>query len=378
MIIRNELGPLVTFVPNKNLPVYSWFYYKEGFARDFVFKMFSEFNAPKSQSFSILDPFMGVGTTLVASREYGVTGYGVDVSPLPVFAAKVKTRDYNVSEIKEWKKWLFEQKFEKRDYSVSGLVRRAFNRHILDDIIFFREIISGIPNSKIRDLFMLALINTSNKCSYAYKDGAVIKIRKKPVPPVRTMLKRTISKMEKDIKRIKFASPAYPKMGDARELPFDDESFDMIITSPPYLNKIEYTRVYSIEMELFFPYIQVRNMINSAIGADVRVTPRDISDLGTYLSPDDPEIAFKYLKDMKQSISEMHRVLKPGGTAIIVVGNGCLPNKVVETDSILADMGEKTGFKLSDIWVANQRWCTRNRTQKVGLARESVVVLEKP
>ncbi len=378
MINRPELGPLVTFVPNKNLPVYSWFYYKEGFSRDFVMKMFREFNAKPDPDFSVLDPFMGVGTTLVASREFGVTSFGFDISPLPVFASRVKTRDYNTDEIKKWTKWLFSQKFERIDYESSSLVKRAFKKPILDEIVFLRETINGIPNELYRDLFLLALINASNKASYAFKDGAVIKFRKRPVPPIREMLKRTLKQFSRDVEKIKFKNvSAYPELGDARNILLDDGSVDMVITSPPYLNKIEYTRVYSIEMELFFNYIRTPNMIDSALGKNVKISHKDIESLEKYLNPSDPEIAFKYLKDLQQVLEEMERVTKPGVPVIIVVGNGCLPNKVVETDTIIADMGKDMGFDLVDIWVANQRWCTRNRTEKVGLSRESVVVLKK-
>ncbi len=379
MISRPELGPLVTFVPNKNLPRYSWFYYKEGFSRDFVLKMFREFNVPAQQETTVLDPFMGVGTTLLASREYGVNSVGFDVSPLPVFASMVKTRDYEKEKVKEWSKWLFSQKFHKVNARVSGIVRRAFSPHVLDDILFFREIIAGIPEGDIRDLFLLALISSSNKCSYAYKDGAVIKFRKRPIPPLREMLKRTIKRMIKDIEALELKPvKARPYLGDARNILLDDESVDIIITSPPYLNKIEYTKIYSIELELFFPYIHVNNMIDSAIGTDVRVSTEDIMELEKYLSPDDPEIAFKYMKDMKKAISEMGRVLKPGGYAVIVVGNGCFPDRVVESDVIFSQIAEDIGLEPVNIWVANQRWCTRERTKKVGIARESVVILRKP
>ncbi len=379
MLPRPELGPLVTFVPNKKLPVYSWFYYKEGFSRDFVIQMFEEFNLEPNPEKAVLDPFMGVGTTLVASREYGVTSYGFDVSPLAVFASRVKTRDYDIEELRRWKDWLFKQKFYKVDAEVSGLVKRAFNRHILDDILFFREIITGIPDEKVRDFFLLALINSTNKCSYAFKDGAVLKFRKRPVPPLREMLKRTIKKMIKDLERIKFKPvAAYASVGDARQINLEDNSIDMIVTSPPYLNKIEYTKVYSIEMELFFPHIRVSNLIHSAIGLDAKVSEEEILELSKYLDPKDPLVAFQYFKDMKQALHEMFRVLKSGGVCLIVVGNGCFPHKVIESDVILGQMAEEIGLILKDIWVANQRWCMKNRTAKVGLLRESVVVLEKP
>ncbi len=375
MINRPELGPLVTFTPNKRLPVYSWYHYKEGFSRDFVMEMFREFDAPKDEDFVVLDPFMGAGTTLLASMEYGVTSYGFDAMELPVFVSKVKTRRYDIDELVKWEKWLFNQKFEKVKEDVSGIVKRAFNPHTLDDILFFKMKIDEMPE-KYRDFYKLGLMVSSNKCSYAFKDGAAIKFRKRNIPPLRTMLKRTVKRMISDIKRINLISNAYANQGDARDLNLDDESINMIITSPPYLNKIEYTKVYKIENELFFGK-KNKNLISSALGQDVRITDKDMEELGVYLDEGDPIIAYKYFKDMKLSLEEMYRVLKDGGIALIVVGNGCFPHRVIESDVILSEIGEKIGFNTLDIWVANQRTCTYERVKKVGLLRESVLVMKK-
>ncbi len=38
-----DAGPQATFVPNKELPIYNWFYYKEGFSRDLVFLLIEKF-----------------------------------------------------------------------------------------------------------------------------------------------------------------------------------------------------------------------------------------------------------------------------------------------------------------------------------------------
>ncbi len=372
---RKELGPLVTFVPNKRVPIYSWFYYKEGFSRDFVLQMFKELEVKENDV--VLDPFMGVGTSLLASREVGNLSYGFDVSDIAVFVSKVKTRDYEIKELKKWRDWLFKQKFVEREMEFSGLVKAAFKKITLLEIVFFRDLINTIDNEKVRDFFLLALMTAANKCSYAFKDGAVIKIRKRPVPPIRPMLKRTVKKMISDVRKLPLKPvPTYPEKGDARSLPMKDECVNFIITSPPYLNKIEYTQVYSIENELFFGKRQQRG-ISSAIGLDVKLSNDEILSLQSYLKEDDPLIAYKYFKDMKLVLDEMYRVLTDGGRACIVIGNGCFPDRVIESDVVLARMAEDIGFVTRDIWVANQRWCMRDRVKKVGPLRESVLVIEK-
>ena len=100
---RLDLGRLATFVPNKRLPVYNWFYFKEGFARDLVMLILDRYlplnSYPTSakQSVSVLDPFVGSGTTLLACKERGLDSYGFDVSQPMVDALKSKP------EAEQWK-----------------------------------------------------------------------------------------------------------------------------------------------------------------------------------------------------------------------------------------------------------------------------------
>ncbi|MCF3653065.1 MAG: hypothetical protein L2C94_002725 [Aigarchaeota archaeon] len=106
------------------------------------------------------------------------------------------------------------------------------------------------------------------KVSLAYKDGAVLKVvRDKPVPPFRKFFRRLVKRMIKDLTRLSFKPCRLEVyLGDARRMDFlEDEMFDAIITSPPYLNKIEYTKVYRIEYELFFGDVKID---------PVRVLPR--------------------------------------------------------------------------------------------------------
>ncbi len=376
MIERMDLGKLVTFVPNKSLPIYSWFYYKEGFSRDFVIQMFKELEVKENET--VLDPFMGVGTTLLASREHGCPSYGLDVSDIAVLASKVKTRNYNIDELIEQRKKIFAHKMpsDYRHPRVSSIVRRAFKEKSLNEIFFYKNIVNGIDDEKVKNFFLLALINASNKSSFAFKDGAVIKIKKRPVPPMRDIFKRITKKMIKDIGKIHLKNvPAYPMKADAREMPLQSESVDVIITSPPYLNKIEYTQVYSIENELFFG--KQERGLPSAIGLDVRLDPKEILELHNYLKGDDPLIAYKYFRDMKKVIEEMYRVTKPGGKVVIVVGNGCFPDRVIESDYIVTQLAQDIGFSQSNILVVNQRLCMRDRVKRVGPLRESVVILKK-
>lgn len=379
MIVKEkpEWGELATFVPNKKLPVYNWFYYKEGYARDLVFELIEKFGLKKGQT--VLDPFCGVGTTLLACRQKGLESVGFDVQPPAVFAATVKTRDYDLNALDDAGKELLMIRFTKPDFHTSNtLVKRAFNRHTLDDVIFFRDQIMKIEDNTIRDFLMLALINVTMKCSYAWKDGAVIKIKKHPVPPLRKFLKRQIGYMLKDLKKFQgMHAKCHVDFGDARKMKLEDNSIDAVITSPPYLNKIEYSKIYSIEEELFFSGLGLTSLrshigINPEKVMEEKNKLEDITDVSGF----NPQTT-AYFNDMYDVIRELGRVCKDGAKLGIVVGNGCFPDGVVDSDVILSRIAEHHGFSAKEILVLNKRWCTRNRVEKVGITRESLLLWEK-
>ncbi len=369
---RWDWGRLVTFIPNKHLPVYSWFYFKEGFSRDFVHLMIDLFKL--NDGAVVLDPFVGSGTTLLACKERGIDAVGVDAAPLAVFVSQVKTADYNIRELKTIARQIFEKKFERQDLNrVSKFTRQFFSKPSLEDILFFREEVRKIPDPVARNFFTLALMNAAMKVSYAYKDGAVLRVVKKPVPPFRKFFKRIVKKMIKDLVKISFKPCSIEVyLGDARKMDFlENEVFDAVITSPPYLNKIEYTRVYAIEYELFFEDVKL-DPIRSYIG----LSPKSVVDQFPELHL--PEAAKAYFYDMKLALIEMYRVLKSGGKAAIVVAGGVFPDRVVESDILLAELSERVGFNVDRLIAVNKRVATTRRVIKIGEARESILILSKP
>ncbi len=368
---RYDLGKLVTFIPNKLVPIHNWFYFKEGFSRDFMLLMFDWLKIKKADW--ILDPFCGSGTSLLASKEFGVNAVGIDISPLAVFVTQVKTEDYDLDKIKDSARELFSKKFKRYDIGrLSQLTKRAFSKYSLEDILFFKEEIRRIEDPKIRNFFTLALMNSANKVTYAYKDGGVIKIFKKSCPPLKKVFKRVIKRMIGNLKKAYFkGSEIKVYLGDARRMDFlKDKQFDSVITSPPYLNKIEYTKVYSIEYDLFFNDLKVDNL-RSYIG----LNPKNIKDLFPELNL--PEIAKAYLQDMNESIKEIYRVMKDGSNCVIVVAEGAFPESIVPVDVLLADLAERAGLEVEKVVVVNNRVVTRDRTVKIGRARESIIIMKK-
>ncbi len=367
---RLDLGELATFKGNRDLPVYRWFYYKEGFSRGLVEYFFQELGAPNT----VLDPFMGVGTTLLYAKETGIPSAGLDVLPIALFVSKVKTQGYVVEEAEKWIRWFLQLKPGKAspERVKDPLVRKVFLPGTLKQILWYLDALEKVNDKRYRDLLKLILINSAMKCSFAFKDGAIVKVVKRPLPPLRNVLKREAKKVLLDIKTFHWSdAPAMVLQGDARRMPFEDESFSAIFTSPPYLNKIEYTTVYRVEHSLFFPR-KVLPPLHSYMGLAPTNVPNNFR-------PELPLPARAYLWDMKRVLEECYRVLEPGGWAVFVVGNAYLGdfNVFVDVDEELAKIGEAVGFICEKIVVLNERWATVKRTKKVGKVRESAVILRK-
>ncbi|MBU4245744.1 MAG: DNA methyltransferase [Nanoarchaeota archaeon] len=368
---RLDLGTLATFLPNKRVPIYNWYYYKESFSRDLVFYIIDSFGIKAGDK--VLDPFCGIGTTLLACREKCIDSIGSDVSEIAVFASRAKTRIYGIENLREEARNLFKDKFVSPCVKIdSGVVNRCFSKFSLERVISFRDKIAKIEDETVRDFMMLALMVSAMETSSAKKTGRSIRSQKnQSAPPLKFLLKRRIKNMLRDLKKTgSFNARAEVMQTSATVLNVDSNSVDAIITSPPYLGKTEYAQIYSIEQVLFFGGCG-RPHVKSFIGEQ-----EEVSDIfcGKH---DLPKKSFGYFHDMNLAILEMHRVLKSGGKAAIIVGEGCFPDKVVASDILLAELAENAGFIVREILVLNERWCMRERTEKVGKLRESLIVLEK-
>jgi len=375
-------GKLATFVPNKELPIHNWFYYKEGFSRDLVMYLLKTFKPSRDEW--VLDPFCGAGTTQLSCLESGVNSVGFDVNPVSVFASRVKTQSYDVEELDRELDRILKAKYTRpRVKTRLPIIKRAFPPRLLEQVAFFRDMVLTCKQKEVREFMMLGLMNVAIKCSYLWKDGAVLKIRKKPVPPVKSMFKRQARKMIKDLEAFeREKAKAIVEYGDAKAIRLEDGSVSAVITSPPYLNKIEYTKIYGVENELFLRHVQPKEPVRTYIGLTMEKLERSSMQLAQALDQETvnnlPQEACPYFVDMMQNINELHRVCKPGAKVGLVVGNGCFADRIVDSDVLLSRIAEQVGFEVNKIVVMNKRWCTRNRTEKVGQLRESMLLWKKP
>lgn len=368
-----KLGRLATFLPNRRFPIHRWFYFKEGFSRNLVLMLSETFGVGKGDL--IFDPFCGVGTTPLACKEMGIPSIGYDVHPTLLFASRVKLRDYDGEELRAAARELVRSKFERTEVEAPGFVARVFSKPVLEDICFFRRKVLGVKDEAIREFLFLGLVNAAMRCSWAYKDGAAIKVVRRPTPTLRRELKRQLLRMCADIERFK-ARPV--KVGvehcDVRRLKLEDESVDAVITSPPYLGKQEYIHAYRIEQWILgLEGPRAEELLGVRAGG---AGEEDFSEVAEF-TKGKPLEAKLYFKDMLAALRELHRVCRHGARVCFVASDGCFPTGVVEVCEALSKLAERAGFKAKRVIVVNRRYCTTPRRRKVGVTREGLLLWEK-
>lgn len=258
---------------------------------------------------TVLDPFIGSGTTAVEAQLLGINCVGVDISPLCILQSKVKTESIDVlQQILNWEKEIV----KKINISLFN-----FGGNSLEDAI------NSIPDEKAKNFYEMAkLVSISDKerrgRDFAKSLLKNIELMTASVKDYLEILKKLNLKLGKiDL-----------EIGDSRALKLENESVDGIITSPPYSIALDYVAndAHALK-DLGFDLQEIREEFIGVRGkGDKKI------DL--------------YNLDMEKSLEEMLRVLKPKKYAVIVIGNATYLGQEVKTVEFTIDHGEKIGFKL--------------------------------
>jgi len=371
------IGKFFTFEIAKNQPVHNWFYYKEGFSPGMV-----EFAIEEEKTKEIVfDPFCGVGTTLLSSKEKNLQSAGIDISPLAAFVSGVKCDDYTEKDTEAAKRFLSKVFKKRREPGIQWQFelfppKKAFPKSNYNTLLYLREEIEK-EEPKVRNLLLLALLSVFPQSSLVVKDGGVLKINKrKRAIPLKEIFKRKVKRMISDLENpIKGPKPEV-NLGDARFLPPEDETVDLVVTSPPYLNNIDYSKVYGLELSLLSMDKQTtketrQHAIRSFITGETKLkeVPVEVGDIGHQI----PVIG-SYFSDMEQVLKELYRIMKPNSACYLVVSNSVIHETHVIVDEVLGEIGERLGFDVEILVGAERIADVKPRKVKT---RESAVVFRK-
>ena len=373
--MKESLAAHFTFEASKNLPVHRWLYYKEAYSPRIVEHFLDYFGAKES----VFDPFTGIGTTPLACKSRGLQGAGIDVSPLAVFVSRTKCANYSPQDVegaKEALKSIFKERKEpgfQWDFELFS-PRRFFSKRNYNDICFIREKIEQMENEKAGALLLLALLSILPQAGFFIKDGGVLREQKsKSAMPAKDAFKGKMKQIISDLESDPVHGPE-PKimLADARN--FSEGNYEIFITSPPYLNNIDYSKVYGLELSLLAmeknASLQMRKeALRSFITKDARETeiPEEAGEAAHRIP-----IIGEYFADMEKVLKNLYTMSEKGGA--LIVGNAVIQGEHIEVDEILGKIGERIGFEYEiPLWM--------ERTADVKPAkmkvRESAIVFRK-
>ena len=359
----------------------------------------------------ILDPMMGSGTTLLEGLSLGRNVIGFDIDPLALLMSKVKVDQSTMTVLIKIGSQIADNSKAKVRYEKFRLVEELnlrftkktkefidfwFSKEAQIELLALVNEIETINDREVRKIleiiFSSIIITKNGGVSFAFDlahtrphrakivydiDGSLIigeEKAKKPSKRDELLTKRLNSPIQEFEKKLNSAIKRISSVSDcnnficvnsnSQKMPLPTSSIDLIVTSPPYAsNAIDYMRAhkfslvwlgYEIESlsELRSEYIGGESVSNFVF-EDLPEFSKSIISKINKLDVHKAQVLSRYLSEMKRVLQETYRVLKPGKSAIIVVGSSVMKGIDTETEICLAEIGQKIGFIIPKIGVRN-------------------------
>ncbi|MFQ5793904.1 MAG: calcium-binding protein [Candidatus Bipolaricaulia bacterium] len=165
-------------------------------------------------------------------------------------------------------------------------------------------------------------------------------------------------------------TPLQAQHSSATALPHADNSLDAVITDPPYYDNVPYAAL----SDFFYVWLKraVGNQFPELFSTPV-VPKREeiIMEPTRHESTDDAKVFFEQM--LGKSFQEMHRILKPGGIAVVVYAH-----KTTEGWETMLNGLVNAGFVVTGSWPVHTEMKTRLRAaQSVALASSIYMVCRK-
>lgn len=297
----------------------------------------------------MLDPFCGSGTTLVEARLLGYNAIGVDVNGLSTLLSKVKATPFTQDELTAVREFI--NIIEQEDYrwnvtrpkikvkQIEGL-EHWFQHNVAEELTCLLNLINELEEDNVKDFLKIVvsaiIVRVSNQESdtrFAAKSKGI---------EDNFTFKQFIGKAKEYLERMAEFSKQVPTHGylkllnaDSRHLTMlEDESIDIIITSPPYANTYDY-----------YLYHKFRKRW---LDLDVKFAQyNEIGSRREYSSLKKP--AEQWTTDLKLCFAEMYRLMKKEGLAFIVIGDSVIKKQLIKIDEVIRDFMPDIGFEICNI-----------------------------
>ena len=396
---RPDLARAATCWELKTSPRHRWFYFPHSFSHRLIDEALTYWSLPEGGT--LVDNFAGAGTTLLTARQNGLSAEGFDLSPLAVNVSNAKIACYDSNRVTQSLKTILKTGPTEVPY-VPERLSKAFTEEELREIFSLLSPIRQLRRAT-RLFFLVALLWTVKDFSRAVPDGGWLRWQTWPnrSDEIRQAFINRVACMVEDVQALNWKEsvlPSQARLADARKLPLPDSSVDGLITSPPYANRHDYSRIFHIDLLLLgLGEPEVTKLRHKSIRSHVeakgpngykrRLKGYSIpSSLQAVLEeiPGDADSRIKpllngYFEDIYLSLLEVKRTLRLGGRAAYVVGNVRHAGVMIPVDEIMAELAPQAGLAFDAAWVLRLRGNSAQQMKQYGRqpSRETMVFFAK-
>lgn len=405
--IINKEQP-IQFSPNVNETIHRWAPYVQGFSASFVQSVFDQYKHIYKNPI-VLDPFTGCGTVQVQSKLNGYKSFGTELNPLLKFIAETKLNTWDVSP-KELLK-IFNKLDLSNPINAPRFLKseKHFSKEVLANLEILKGGIDSLPtktNQKIIDLLNLAFSSILVDVSKLKRSPCLGYSKSKKVDSRApfVLISQKVNQIVEDLKTIQneysdFLS-TQSKVFLANSMEYNHSNkFDLVITSPPYMNGLDYVINYKIEMgwlKFADNQTELKKVKNEMVVCDnvskglirnfhpiytndwiediKRGIKKNIIRRGKYRRQDMPLIVHKYFDDMYKVFNMIVSKINNNGRFVLVVGDSLIADVYVPTDLLIAQIGKDVGLTIEKIEKARNRRSGQIRSYKL---RETIITLRK-
>jgi adenine-specific DNA methylase len=369
----------------------------------------------------VLDPMAGSGTVLAVARANGHRAFGVDIDPLAVLLADVWTGTVDAERIRGKAAEVLDRAKSAFDLLPAGQAypagsddeTRDFIRYWFDDyarrqLVALAAVISRLHDNSTRKVLWCAF----SRLIITKTAGASLAMDLSHSRPHRQFTRAPIKPFNRFIAAVEMVIANCPqsssgtvgpatvvKRGDARKLEMEDESIDLVLTSPPYLNAIDYMRCSKFSLVWMGHNVsEIRQIRGESVGAEtssdealeaswVKSVIKELR-LRPALSSRDHALLARYAWDMGHALGEASRVLRRRGRAVYVVGDSMSRGTFIRNSMIVTLVAQRHGLSLvsrqSRSLPANRRYLPPPKRTKsddmmdARMRREVVLAFKKP